>query len=180
MRKRYKVLESGRKKPLERRKLGRRDFLHIISGDAIRSTLGSGPDELSVVKLLKSSDVIVDEERCTLCGACAYACKKKALFVEVEGEELLLKFDQSLCDGCPVCEEKCPEDAIKVIEVKRKENKVMPKASSKVAFCRSCGVSIGSVKAIEKVASLLKGKGMDAYLDMLYLCPACKGRASSK
>ena len=163
----------GRKKPSERRKLSRRDFLQIISGDVVKTTLGSG--ELSTIKLMRSFDVIVDEGRCTLCGVCVRECEKGALFMEKDGMALLLKFDQSLCDGCPACEEKCPEDAIKVVEVEAGGYEVVLKASSKIALCTSCGAPIGPAKVIEKVASVLKEKGVNVQLQRLYLCQRCRG-----
>lgn len=95
--------------------------------------------------------------------------------MERDGKVLLLKFDQSLCDGCPVCEEKCPEDAIKVVEVEAKEYEIVLKASSKIAFCTSCGAPIGPAKVLERVASVFRGRGPNVQLQNLYLCQTCRG-----
>lgn len=162
----------GQEKIVKKRKLNRRDFLRIISGDVLKGVMGTG--EFSTVKLMRNFDVIVDEGLCTLCGACVHECKKGALIMEEDGSMLLLKFDQSLCDGCPICEEKCPEGAIKVVEVEAKEYRIVQKASSKIAFCKSCGAPIGSSKAIEKVAAAFMREGLNAQLQTLYLCRTCR------
>lgn len=55
----------------------------------------------------------IDEEKCTLCGECARACRFNALLVTKKN---VLVFDE-LCHGCGTCTIVCPEDAI--LETKR-------------------------------------------------------------
>ena len=59
----------------------------------------------------------VDDEKCTYCGICGELCPsitvvRKPVSPEtgkVEGEVL---WEESTCDGCMICVEACPEDAI--------------------------------------------------------------------
>ncbi|MBN1272239.1 MAG: P-loop NTPase [Candidatus Aminicenantes bacterium] len=60
------------------------------------------------------SPVDVDEDRCTLCGACADACHYNAIAV-VKDKVLIFK---ELCHVCGACQVVCPTDA--VIEKERK------------------------------------------------------------
>jgi MinD superfamily P-loop ATPase len=52
---------------------------------------------------------VVDEERCTLCGACAEVCAFKAITVV---GSTVLTFSE-LCHSCGACTLFCPEDAIR-------------------------------------------------------------------
>ncbi|WP_067048408.1 4Fe-4S binding protein [Methanofollis ethanolicus] len=74
----------------------------------------------------------VDTEKCTVCGICGSLCpaidvKRKDFTAEtgkVEGDVL---WDEKLCDGCKVCVEACPEEAITVnreVEAKKLPGKV--------------------------------------------------------
>jgi len=164
---------------MKEKKLTRRDFLKIFSGDAVKASLGAEPNELSLTKLITVFDIEVDEELCTLCGACARVCSKNALLTYRDGDEIFLLFDGNNCDGCRDCLDVCPENALKLREVEKKEEeKIEPvvKASSKIAYCKSCGKILGPEKSIERVAARLKEKGLETPLETLYLCPECKAR----
>jgi len=57
-----------------------------------------------------SGQVLVDNSSCTLCLACVTVCPARAL---QDGETLpQLKFIESQCLQCGLCEQACPEDAI--------------------------------------------------------------------
>ena len=64
-------------------------------------------------------EFVVDDEKCTKCGICGNLCEAinvlhKPFSPEtgkVEGEVI---WDEAYCDGCNVCAEACPEEAIKV------------------------------------------------------------------
>ncbi|MCX5890507.1 MAG: ATP-binding protein [Deltaproteobacteria bacterium] len=71
--------------------------LHLFLQPTIE---GSAPAQLTVP--------VVDEARCTYCGACADLCQFKA--ISVMGQ-LLLTFPE-MCHGCGGCLAVCPEQAI--------------------------------------------------------------------
>lgn len=52
--------------------------------------------------------IFVDEDECTLCGACVEACPWQALSLE-EGK---LAIDRNLCSECGACLRLCPVSAI--------------------------------------------------------------------
>ena len=51
---------------------------------------------------------LVDEDKCTYCGACSDLCQYKAITVLAE---VILTFPE-MCHGCGGCRAVCPEDAI--------------------------------------------------------------------
>lgn len=53
--------------------------------------------------------VVLDQEACTACGACADACPTASIFVSPDGEQYL-KCD--LCDGNPECVAICATGAL--------------------------------------------------------------------
>ena len=70
---------------------------------------------------------VVDDEKCTACGACARACPKKLIKIQPKGSVFVGcssrdagKRVRELCDrgciGCRICEKNCEHDAIRVID----------------------------------------------------------------
>ncbi len=88
-----------------------------------------------------------DMEKCTVCGLCGAVCSaidvvRKPFSAEtgkVEGE---VKWNETLCDGCSVCADICPSDAI---TVKREE--AVHEKKGKVSItddciaCRWCAIN---------------------------------------
>ena len=52
----------------------------------------------------------VDEEACTLCGACQAVCPTEAISLG----DTAVKVSAEACRGCGACVEACPNDALKV------------------------------------------------------------------
>ena len=52
----------------------------------------------------------VDEEACTLCGACQTVCPTEAISLG----DAAVQVSAEACCGCGACVEACPNDAIKV------------------------------------------------------------------
>ena len=52
----------------------------------------------------------VDEEACTLCGACQAVCPTEAITVG----EVAVRVNAGLCCGCGACVEVCPTEAIRL------------------------------------------------------------------
>lgn len=56
-----------------------------------------------------ASDIVLDEERCVVCGLCTSLCKPQALSLDGEGR---LVFDKDKCVYCEACVVACPRRAI--------------------------------------------------------------------
>ena len=61
----------------------------------------------------KSGVVLVDEERCTGCGACVEACPFRAIWLHPSTKKAI-KCD--LCQGTPQCVEYCPQGVLRYTE----------------------------------------------------------------
>jgi len=57
--------------------------------------------------------VVFDDDKCTLCGACALRCPSVAITTDKEKNELT--FYPLRCIVCEVCVHVCPSDAIDLI-----------------------------------------------------------------
>jgi 4Fe-4S ferredoxin len=93
-------------------------------------------------------DFVVDDEKCTKCGICGNLCEAinvvhKPFSPETGKVEGKVLWDSDYCDGCNVCAEACPSDAIKVTrEVAGKRN--LGKVSiidEECCTCRWCAVN---------------------------------------
>ena len=108
-------------------------------------------------------ELIIDREKCNLCGICAEFCEAfKMVEKDPSPEDPMpyedILFDEEKCDYCKLCEEICPEEAIKV-EGKRIEFKLDKIAEiridqEKCSHCAYCEVvcpydAIKTVKPIE-------------------------------
>ena len=92
---------------------------------------------------------VVDEEKCTACGACAKACPKRIIEIRNKGPKnrrvfvscvnmekgaVARKACKSACIGCGKCEKTCPFGAVKV------EHNVAYIDFEKCKLCRKCVV----------------------------------------
>jgi L-aspartate semialdehyde sulfurtransferase ferredoxin len=59
-----------------------------------------------------ASDIVLDEERCVVCGLCTAVCKPGALRLGEAGDTLEFKKDK--CVYCEACVEACPRRAVKL------------------------------------------------------------------
>ncbi|ABM80611.1 4Fe-4S binding protein [Hyperthermus butylicus] len=125
--------------------------------------------------------VIVDQERCTLCGACAKECPTGALKLREEAEGSALLFLHDRCIACGWCREVCPEDAI---TVKRAINPaIIDSLVSLVAGeelrCIVCGNPVGPTRMVEKVVEKLLASGIDPEkMPTILMCSTCKQKYS--
>jgi ferredoxin len=59
--------------------------------------------------------IFIDQDKCTVCGACQDGCPRGAIFVK-EGQVII---DHDLCTDCGLCLRICPEGAIYEVEPAR-------------------------------------------------------------
>lgn len=143
-----------------------------------------GDDDLGVVESgewVRYGQIKVDESRCTLCLACVGACNVGALVADSKDNSL--KFNASLCTTCAYCVKSCAEpDTIALersgIELNAAYFGFRTLASDELFACVECGKEFATKKAVERVASLMKGKftGDEKRLKTLYCCAECKAK----
>ena len=124
--------------------------------------------------------VVVDGERCTLCLSCVGACPEGALVDNPERPQL--RFIESNCVQCGLCERTCPEQAITLVPRlwladggrARRQPRVV--AEAEPFACVRCGKPFGTLRAIEAMVARLAGHAMfqGAAAERLKMCADCR------
>ncbi len=125
--------------------------------------------------------VHIDKDKCTLCGGCTNICPTNALVLGVLGSEERLVFRHELCIACRLCEEKCPENAIKVENIfdKGLVGKEIVLVGAEQARCLACGKPVGPMSLVLSVARSLAARSLPLQtLVSVWLCNECKVKAS--
>lgn len=147
-----------------------------------------GEDDLGVVKTgehVHYGDIIINEDKCTLCLSCVGACNVRALTAHPEDNSL--RFNASICTNCTYCEVTCPEkDCLTVV---RDEMHLKPKwfsqrimAKDELFACTECGKQFATVKSVQKIAAMMTPLfGNDEVkIRTLYCCAECKPKLMFK
>lgn len=82
-----------------------------ITGDQIEGGM-KYLSEIGVQVQSLSQEIVRDEDRCTMCGACTAICPTGALFMERPAMEV--GFDGDKCVVCQLCLKICPVRAMEV------------------------------------------------------------------
>lgn len=137
-------------------------------------------DRIALEKGAPFGKADVNVEACTLCLACVSACPTGAL--SDNPDKPMLRFTESLCVQCGLCEQTCPEDAIALIPqldfVAWREPKRVVKEEEPFP-CTSCGKAFGTKSTIERIAAKLEGHWMftganAARREALFMCEDCR------
>jgi len=128
--------------------------------------------------------VTLNVEGCTLCHACVTACPTGAL--SDNPDRAMLRFTESLCVQCGLCEATCPE---KVITLEPRLDFAAWNAPLRVLKeeepfnCIACGKPFGTKSSIERVLAKLGEKhwmfqGANAKrIDVIKMCADCRVEA---
>ena len=124
--------------------------------------------------------LVVDGGRCTLCLSCVGACPEGALVDNPERPQL--RFIESNCVQCGLCERTCPEQAITLVPRlwladggrARRQPRVV--AEAEPFACVRCGKPFGTLRAIEAIVGRLAGHAMfqGAAAERLKMCADCR------
>ena len=158
---------------------GKRDVLRL----ALRELHGASPAPVDIISLPAGApfgSVEVDTDGCTLCLACVSACPTGAL--RDDPEQPLLRFVESACVQCGLCEATCPE---KVITLTPQLDFRAPTAAARILkqeepfHCIRCDKPFGVRSTIERVAAKLEGKhwmyqNSARRLDVIKMCEDCR------
>ncbi|MDD5168404.1 MAG: 4Fe-4S binding protein [Syntrophales bacterium] len=125
--------------------------------------------------------VAIDTNACTLCMACAVACPSGAL--TAGGDMPRLMFRESRCHQCGLCEETCPESALRrrprmLCSMAEAESAVVL-AEAEPARCVECGRPFASPAMIRRMQEKLTGHwmyGSERQRRRLQMCGPCRTR----
>jgi len=140
----------------------------------------TGPAVLQLDEDVPFGTVRVDGSRCTLCMACAGACRTRALFPR-NGRMPGLHFIEQRCVQCGLCANMCPEQAISLVprlnldHAAAIEPVVLHRAEP--ARCPGCGRAFATQQMIDAVRSKLQGHWMYLSTDAqkrLGMCEQCR------
>ncbi|MEM7498866.1 MAG: 4Fe-4S binding protein [Pseudomonadota bacterium] len=134
---------------------GRRDGVRL----AAKALAGGVPDApLPLPEGAPYGAVIVNEDACTLCLACAGLCPTGALMDNPDSPEL--SFREEACVQCGICANVCPEDAITLrpqLELSDQAFRGEVKKAEEPFACIECGTLFGVKSTVEKIIAKLEG-----------------------
>ena len=147
----------------------------------------AAPAPVNVIPLAPGAPfgtVNLDVEGCTLCHACVTACPSGAL--SDNPDRAMLRFTESLCVQCGLCEATCPEKVITIeprldFEAWNSPQRVLKEEEP--FNCIACGKPFGTKSSIDRVLAKLGEKhwmfqGANARrLDVIKMCADCRVEA---
>jgi Pyruvate/2-oxoacid:ferredoxin oxidoreductase delta subunit len=88
-------------------------FIGAICNCTPEECLGLRTLSLDIETMFRGEEVaVVDEAKCTGCGACELSCHFNAISDKAQGDEYKATVSPHQCFGCGLCRNSCPEDAI--------------------------------------------------------------------
>ncbi len=123
-------------------------------------------------------------EGCTLCHACVTACPTGAL--SDHPDRAMLRFTESLCVQCGLCESTCPENVITLeprLDFKAWNAPLRVLKEEEPFHCIACGKPFGTKSSIDRVLAKLGDKhwmfqGANARrIDVIKMCADCRVEA---
>ena len=128
--------------------------------------------------------VKLNVEGCTLCHACVTACPTGAL--SDNPDRAMLRFTESLCVQCGLCESTCPEKVITLeprLDFKAWNAPLRVLKEEEPFLCIACGKPFGTRSSIDRVLAKLGEKhwmfqGANASrIDVIKMCADCRVEA---
>jgi ferredoxin len=122
--------------------------------------------------------VIVSQQKCTMCLACVGACPEGALLDAKDKPQL--RFIERNCVQCGLCEKTCPEDAITLApRLLLTADAIRPVVlnEDKIVACARCGKPFANQRMIENMLGRLATHSMfrdPAALRRLQMCQDCR------
>jgi ferredoxin len=147
----------------------------------------AAPTPVDVIPLAPDAPfggVHLNVEGCTLCHACVTACPTHAL--SDNPDRAMLRFTESLCVQCGLCEATCPEKVITIeprLDFKAWNAPLKVLKEEEPFNCIACGKPFGTRSSVERVLAKLEEKhwmfkGPNAKrLDVIKMCADCRVEA---
>lgn len=154
---------------------------------AFRELHRASPAPVDVVPLAPGAPfggALLNVESCTLCHSCVNACPTGAL--SDNPDRAMLRFTESTCVQCGLCERTCPEEAITLqprldFQAWNARQRVLKEEDP--FHCIGCGKPFGTRSTIERVVATLQEKhwmfsGANARrIDVVKMCEDCRVEA---
>src|SRR4051812_23876206 len=147
----------------------------------------AAPAAVEVVPLGRGApfgNVNLDVDGCTLCHACVTACPTGAL--SDNPDRAMLRFTESLCVQCGLCESTCPEKVISIeprLDFQAWNTPQRVLKEEEPFNCIACGKPFGTKSSIDRVLAKLGERhwmfqGANAKrLDVIKMCADCRVEA---
>ena len=147
----------------------------------------AAPTPVDVVPLAPDAPfggVKLNVEGCTLCHACVTACPTGAL--SDNPDRAMLRFTESLCVQCGLCEATCPEKVITIeprLDFQAWNTPLRVLKEEEPFNCIACGKPFGTKSSIDRVLAKLGERhwmfqGANARrLDVIKMCADCRVEA---
>jgi ferredoxin len=147
----------------------------------------AAPTPVDIVPLAAGAPfggVKLNVEGCTLCHACVTACPTGAL--SDNPDRAMLRFTESLCVQCGLCESTCPEKVITLdprLDFKAWITPLQVLKEEDPFLCIACGKPFGIKSSIDRVLAKLDAKhwmfqGANAKrIDVIKMCADCRVEA---
>ena len=147
----------------------------------------AAPAPVDIVPLASGAPfggVKLNVEGCTLCHACVTACPTGAL--SDNPDRAMLRFTESLCVQCGLCESTCPEKVITLeprLDFKAWDAPLRVLKEEEPFHCIACGKPFGTKSSIDRVLAKLGEKhwmfqGANAKrIDVIKMCADCRVEA---
>jgi ferredoxin len=128
--------------------------------------------------------MLLNVESCTLCHSCVNACPTGAL--SDNPDRAMLRFTESICVQCGLCERTCPEDAITLqprLDFRAWNSPQRVLKEEDPFHCIGCGKPFGTKSTIDRVVTTLQEKhwmftGANARrIDVVKMCEDCRVEA---
>ena len=148
----------------------------------------AAPSPVDVVPLASGAPfggVKLDVEGCTLCHACVTACPTGAL--SDNPDRAMLRFTESLCVQCGLCQATCPEKVITLeprLDFKAWDAPLTVLKEEEPFNCIACGKPFGTKSSIDRVLAKLGEKHWmfqgdnTRRLDVIKMCADCRVEAA--
>ncbi len=164
--------------PARHRVMGEKRTALGIALDHLHAHAPSPTEVIPLAAGAPFGQVIVNQQRCTLCLSCVGVCPTRALNDNPERPQL--GFTEVNCVQCGLCRATCPEDAITLAP----RLNFAPEAKTKVTLkeeepfgCVRCGKPFATRSTIDHLVKKLEGHSMFAApgrLDIIKMCEDCR------